>query len=220
MPKIFSTIWKKIYSYNALLTGLIVLALFLFSGICSNLVQQRKDRLRSILLLSRAAEMATMQGYIPNKTYLRSLEQAYYLGGASTKPYAGFLSSCFYLHNDPLRGAHYAGLAYLQGAHIQSPMQKLQKEITEAQAIQNYPVVLKKAQQLLSLIDDSSTHPTLKFLTLLRIISVKELLQEDIQDDLRALQALPLFKEFEEFYKDGNWTLSRRFEAAALLPVV
>lgn len=214
MPRIFSIVWKKVYSYNCLLTGLIALALFLSGRIYTNLVCQRDDRLRGILQLSRTAEAAVIQGLVPDKHTLHSLEKAYHLGGASTKPYAGFLSSCFYIHNDPLRGAYYAGLAYHHGSHcrLPSPVHVLLKEISDAQAVQNYPVALKKAKQLLELIETSPDYPTLKFLTLLRIIAVKECLQEDVQEDLRELQALPLFKEFEEFYKDGEWTLSRRFE--------
>lgn len=214
MSRIFSIFWKKIYSYASLLTALILLALFLSSRICVNIKCRRDEKLHSILLLSKTAETAMMQGFIPAKAALPSLERAYHIGGDTTKPYAGFLSSCFYIHNEPLRGAYYAGLAYGSGAHLHlpSPVQVLLKEISDSQSVENYREALQKSKQLLELISSSPDYPTLKFLTLLRMIAIKDLLKEDVHEEMQELQSLPLFKEFEEFYKDGEWTLSRRFE--------
>lgn len=214
MSRIFSVFWKKVCSYTSLLTVLVLLALFLSSRICANIKYQRDEKLRSILLLSKTAETAMMQGFIPAKATLSSLEKAYHIGGDSTKPYAGFLSSCYFIHNEPLRGAYYAGLAYGSGSHfhLPSPVQVLLKEISDSQSIENYRDALTKSKQLLELISSSPDYPTLKFLTLLRMVAIKDHLQEDVQEELQELQSLPLFKEFEDFYKDGEWTLSRRFE--------
>ncbi|EPP34442.1 hypothetical protein CP10139811_0807 [Chlamydia ibidis] len=154
-----------------------------------------------------------LRGFVPPKSALPALERAFRVGGKSLQPYAGFLSSCFYIHNDSLRGAYYAGLAYSNSKNFQlpSPTQVLLKEIADAQSQQNYEVALEKCSQLLQISSSSPDYPTLRFLTLLRIIEIKEILNQNTQTDLEELKKLPLFQEFEQFYRDGEWTLSRRF---------
>ncbi|BAE81721.1 conserved hypothetical protein [Chlamydia felis Fe/C-56] len=213
MKNLLSSIWKRVYSYSFTLTLLVTLSVFLTGKIIYNFQKNDREKHDSILLLTKTAESAVCQGFIPPKTALPMLERAYRIGGNSTKPYAGFLSSCFYIHNEPSRGAYYAGLAYGSGSQFRmpSPVQVLLKEITDAQAAQNYPTALEKSSQLLQLAASSEDYPTLRFLTLLRIIEIKEILNQDTKTDFEELKTLPLFKEFEQFYKDGEWTLTKRF---------
>ncbi|SYX08548.1 hypothetical protein C834K_0063 [Chlamydia poikilotherma] len=213
MKNLLSSIWKRVYSYSFILTVLVTLSLFLTGKIVYNFQKNDREKHESILLLTKTADSAVFQGFIPPKTALPMLEHAYRMGGNSVKPYAGFLSSCFYIHNEPLRGAYYAGLAYSSGAkfHMPSPAQVLLKEIADAQATQDYQAALEKSSQLLQLSASSEDYPTLRFLTLLRIIEIKEILNQDTETDFEELKTLPLFKEFEQFYKDGEWTLTKRF---------
>lgn len=214
MKNLFLFVGKRACSYAFALTFLVALAVVLTGKIIYNFKRNSQEKYDSILLLTKTAEAAIFQGFIPPKTTLPMLEKAYRLGGASVKPYAGFLSSCFYIHNEPLRGAYYAGLAYSIGStfHIPSPAQVLLKEIADAQSVGNYSLALEKSTQLLELTASSATdYPTLRFLTLLRIIEIKEILNQDTQADFEELKALPMFKEFEQFYKDGAWTLTDRF---------
>ncbi|WP_348664147.1 hypothetical protein [Chlamydia vaughanii] len=213
MKNLLSSIWKRVYSYSFTLTMLVTLAVFLTGKIAYNIHKSDREKHDSILLLTKTAESAVFQGFIPPKTSLPMLERAYRMGGPSVQPYAGFLSSCFYIHNEPLRGAYYAGLAYGSGStfRMPSPAQVLLKEIADAQAAENYHVALEKSSQLLKLAASSEDYPTLRFLTLLRVIEIKEILNQDTQVDFEELKTLPLFKEFEQFYKDGEWTLTKRF---------
>ncbi|BAA98894.1 hypothetical protein [Chlamydia pneumoniae] len=213
MQKLVHNIWKKFYSFSSAIAICIVLASFLSLKIVSNTYKHSQAKRNSILLLTRAAEVAVSQGFLPSKSALSSLEQAYHLGGESMKPYAGYLASCFYIHNEPLRGAYYAGLAYnnSQALQLPHPIQKLLKEISEAQADQLYDVALSKSYQLLQTANSSPEYPTLSFLTLLRVIELKELLHQDVSQDFAALKSSPLFHQFERMYSDGEWTLSKRF---------
>ncbi|WP_139414055.1 hypothetical protein [Chlamydia abortus] len=213
MKNLLSLVWKRIYSYSFTLTFLITLSIFLTGKIIYNLQKNDREKHESILLLTKTAESAVFQGFIPPKTALPMLERAYRMGGKSVQPYAGFLSSCFYIHNEPLRGAYYAGLAFGSGSHFRmpSPAQVLLKEIADAQATEDYQTALEKSSQLLQFSASSADYPTLRFLTLLRIIEIKEILNQDTSIDFEELKALPLFKEFEQFYKDGEWTLTKRF---------
>lgn len=214
MKNLFLSIWKRVCTYAFALTLLVTLAVVLSGKIVYNLQRNYREKYNSILLLTKTAEAAIFRGFIPPKTALPTLEKAYHLGGASAKPYAGFLSSCFYIHNEPLRGAYYAGLAYSIGSafHMPSPVQVLLKEIADAQSMGDYSMALDKSTQLFELTSSSADdYPTLRFLILLRIIEIKEILNQDTQTDFEELKTLPMFKEFEQFYKDRAWTLTERF---------
>ncbi|SPN73805.1 hypothetical protein C10C_0652 [Chlamydia serpentis] len=213
MQKLLHNIWKKCYSFSFAILVCMLLASFLSVKIISNIYKHNQDKRNSILLITRAAEAAVSQGFLPSKSALLSLEQAYHLGGESVKPYAGFLASCFYIHNEPLRGAYYAGLAYnnSQALQLPDPIQALLKEISEAQADQLYDVALSKSYMLLQAAQNSPDYATLSFLTLLRVIELKELLNQDASQDFEILKSLPLFHQFERMYSDGEWTLSKRF---------
>ncbi len=207
--------FHKRFSYSSLLLAfLLALAVFLSGKIVWNLRQNKQDRLRSILLLSQTAEAAAQQGRLPSKEILTTLEKAYHVGIPATKPFAGFLSSCYYLHKDPLRGAYYAGLAYSQRSQAPSQVHALLKEITEAQAQQNYREALEKSQALLRLTTGSS-HPNLRFFTLLRIIELKGRLQQNRQTELEEVNTSPLFQELRKFYKDGEWSLMQYFSTGS-----
>ncbi|WP_100934455.1 hypothetical protein [Candidatus Chlamydia corallus] len=213
MQKLLHNIWKKFYSFSSAIVICIILASFLSVKIISNIYRHSQDKRNSILLITRAAEAAVSQGFLAPKSALPSLEQAYHLGGDAVKPYASFLASCFYIHNEPLRGAYYAGLAYSnsQALQLPDPIQALLKEISEAQANQLYDTALSKSYTLLQTAKGSPNYPTLSFLTLLRVIELKELLNQDASQDFEALKSLPLFHQFEHMYRDGEWTLSKRF---------
>ena len=213
MQRILSALWKKVCSYSFLMGLLCALAVFLSVRILSNTTSYAKNKRSHILMLSKAAEHASYHGVLPPKTALDSLEYAYHLGKEAAYPYASFLSACFYLHNDPLRGAYYASLAYKHGLgkHLPSPIQALLKETTEAQATKHYELALSKSLDLLSMITTTPDYPTLQFLTLLRIIELKELLHQDPKQDFETLKNLPLFAQLEQFYRDGEWTLTQRF---------
>ena len=89
----------------------------------------------------------------------------------------------------------------------------LWKEIADAHATQQYQAVLDKSKELLSSISSSQDFLMLRFLTLLRVIEVKESLNQDFSLELKELQALPGFEDYEQFYKDGVWTISKRYSS-------
>ncbi|WP_201456547.1 hypothetical protein [Chlamydia sp. 17-3921] len=213
MQKLSSVTWKKVCSYSSIMGLLCSLAIFLTIKIIVNTTSHSREKRTSILLLTKAAELASSQGSLPPATALPTLEHAYHMGEKSTHPYASFLSACFYLHNEPLRGAYYASLAYQNslGSCLPNPIQTLLKEISEIQAAQQYEKALNKSLELLQISSVSPNYSTLQFLTLLRIIELKEILNQDTTKDFEKLKGLPLFQEFEQFYRDGEWTLTRRF---------
>ncbi|WP_066483344.1 hypothetical protein [Candidatus Chlamydia sanziniae] len=213
MQKPVYHMWKKICSFPVVIVIFISLACCLSLKIINNARKHAREKRENILLMTKTAEIATLQGTLPPKSALPNLERAYHLGGAALQPYANFLSTCFYLHNEPLRGAYYAGLAYYNSLNIQlgNPIQALLQEIHEARTTQLYDQALDKSYSLLHMATASPECPTLHFLTLLRIIELKELLNQDTTENFKALQTLPFFHEFEQIYKEGEWTLSKRF---------
>lgn len=215
----FEILRKKISSYSVVLFCLVVLSIFLSGKIVVNVKTYRVERQNSLALLSRSVEAAYSRGIFPLETAMPMLEQAYRRGGKEAVSYAGFLASCFHIHNDPLRGAYYSGLAYQHGTHLQlpSPQHILLKEIADAHATKQYQEVLDKSRELLSSISSSKDFPMLRFLTLLRMIEVKESLNQDFSLELTELKALPGFEDYEQFYKDGVWTISKRYSSLRAL---
>ncbi|MBQ8498618.1 hypothetical protein [Chlamydia sp.] len=213
----FEFLRKKVSSYSVVLFCLVALAVALSTKIVINIRACQAERQYSLALLSRAAAAAHSRGVFPPDTAMPILEQAYRRAGRDAASYAGFLASCFYLHKDPLRGAYYSGLAYDYGVHLRlpSPQQALLKEIADAHATQQYQIVLDKSRDLLSLISHSQDFPMLHFLTLLRIIEVKESLNQDVSLELEELRSLPRFNDYEQFYKEGVWTISKRYDSSA-----
>ena len=209
------TLQKKTSSYSVALFCLIALAIFLSGKIVMNIQTGRAARWNSISLLSRSAEAACSRGVFPPKESLPMLEQAFRRGGKEVLPYAGFLASCFHVYKDPLRGAYYSDLAYHHGMRLRRPslQHSLWKEIADAHATQQYQAVLDKSKELLSSISSSQDFLMLRFLTLLRVIEVKESLNQDFSLELKELQALPGFEDYEQFYKDGVWTISKRYSS-------
>lgn len=189
--------------------ALIALSIVLSGKIALNIRHNRAVKQESLQLLAHSVDVSYGQRSLPSKLALSDLEKAYHLGGHSARPYAGFLATCFYLHQDYSRGAHYTQEACLDLPT--SPIQKLLKEITEAHGLANHAVVLEKSRELLAL--TSQEYPTLQLLTLLRIIETKEQMREDAHVEVAQLLAHPLFQEFDHLYSDGEWTLSRRFAA-------
>lgn len=215
MKNLFLFIQKRMYVYA--LSFLSALAIFLTGKIVYDFQRLYRDKHASILLLTKALETSRSQGVIPDLSFLPMLERAYHLGGPSAKPFAGFLATCFYLHREPSKGAYYATVAYDQGAklHPPTPIQKLLKEMTDAYSIEEYARALDISYQLLHHVSSSEDYPLLHFLTQLRIIDLKEKLNQNTQEDFHTLARFPIFKEFEQFYKEGDWTLTKRFDKNA-----
>lgn len=203
---------KKNSSYSVVLFCLIALAIFLSGKIVVNIQTGRSEHQNSLILLSRTAEAAYLRGVFPSETAMPMLERAFRRGGKEAVPYAGFLASCFHIHKDPLRGAYYSGIAYHHGSLLQlpSPQQILLKEIADAHVTQQYQEVLDKSRELLTSVS-SLDCPMLRFLTLLRMIEIKESLNQDFSLELGELKALPGFEDYEQFCKDGAWTISKRY---------
>lgn len=179
--------------------------------------QKRSTKINNSLLLRETVEKTVSQGYLPPKHALPKLEKAFISGYPSTTPYAGVLAALFYFHKDYPKGVYYSHIAHQAAkiSHIPSEEEKLFQEISLYQAQDQYQKALDLAISLNERLMQSNKYPTLRFLTLLRIIDLKDLLQLSATTYYEELQSLPIYQEYKHFFKEGNWSLYKCFQLNA-----